>query len=38
MLCWLQGQKNITEWHPAEAGYDERKPLDERFTRGERPQ
>ena len=38
MLCWLQGQKNITEWHPAEAGWEERKPLDERFTRGERPQ
>jgi hypothetical protein len=38
MLCWLQGQKNITEWHAAEAGWDERKPLDERFTRGERPQ
>lgn len=38
MLCWLQGQKNITEWHPAEAGWEERKPLDARFTRGERPQ
>lgn len=38
MLCWLQGQKHITEWHKAEAGWDERQPLDERFTRGERPQ
>ncbi len=38
MLCWLQGQKNITEWHKAEDGWDERKPLDERFTGGERPQ
>ena len=38
MLCWLQGQKNITEWHAAEAGWDERQPLDDRFTRSERPQ
>ncbi len=38
MLCWLQGEKNITEWHAAEAGWEDRKPLDERFTRGERPQ
>ena len=38
MLCWLQGQKNITEWHKADDGWDDRKPLDERFTRGERPQ
>ena len=38
MLCWLQGDKNITQWHKAEAGWDERQPLDERFTRGERPQ
>lgn len=36
MLCWLQGQKNISEWHKAEAGWDERQPLDERFTGGER--
>jgi hypothetical protein len=38
MLCWLQGDKNITQWHAAEAGWDERQPLDDRFTRGERPQ
>lgn len=38
MLCWLQGEKNITQWHKAEAGWDERQPLDDRFTRGERPQ
>jgi len=37
MLCWLQGESNITQWHEAEAGWDERQPLDERFTR-ERPQ
>jgi hypothetical protein len=38
MLCWLQGEANITQWHEAEAGWDERRPLDERFTRGDRPQ
>jgi hypothetical protein len=38
MLCWLQGEKNITQWHKAEAGWDERQPLDDRFTRGDRPQ
>jgi hypothetical protein len=37
MLCWLQGESNITQWHEAEAGWEERQPLDERFTR-ERPQ
>ncbi len=38
MLCWLQGEPNITQWHEAEAGWEERQPLDERFTRGDRPQ
>ncbi|SEB63187.1 DUF2203 domain-containing protein [Terriglobus roseus] len=38
MLCWLQGDKNITQWHSAESGWDERQPLDDRFTRGDRPQ
>ena len=38
MLCWLQGDKNITQWHKAEAGWDERQPLDDRFTRGARPE
>ena len=38
MLCWLQGQKHITEWHKAETDWNERLPLDDRFTRGERPQ
>lgn len=37
MLCWLQGQNKITEWHKAEASWDERQPLDDRFTGGERP-
>lgn len=38
MLCWLQGQTKITEWHKAEASWNEREPLDERFTGGDRPQ
>ena len=38
MLCWLQGEAKITAWHTAEAGWDERQPLDERFSGGERPQ
>lgn len=38
MLCWLQGEKKITAWHAPEAGWDERQPLDDRFTPGERPQ
>jgi hypothetical protein len=38
MLCWLQGQTSITEWHPAETGYEDRKPLDSRFTGNDRPQ
>ena len=38
MLCWLQGEGNITQWHAAEAGWDERQPLDDRFTRGDKPQ
>lgn len=37
MLCWLQGEKKISAWHAAEAGWDQRKPLDERFRSGERP-
>jgi len=38
MLCWLQGEKSITQWHAAEAGWDERRPLDERFTGGDKLQ
>ena len=38
MLCWLQGEKHITQWHAAEAGWDQRQPLDERFTGGDKLQ
>lgn len=37
LLCWLQGEGNITAWRTADQNYDERQPLDDRFTRGERP-
>jgi hypothetical protein len=38
MLCWAQGQANITEWHTAESGWDDRKPIDDRFNQDDRPQ
>lgn len=38
MLCWLQGEQQITHWHAAGATWDERQPLDGRFTRGDKPQ
>lgn len=37
-LCWLQGEAKITAWHAAESGWEERQPLDNRFTPGDRPQ
>ncbi len=38
MLCWLQGEKHITQWHAAEDTWENRQPLDERFHRDDRPQ
>lgn len=38
MLCWLQGEQQITQWHSAETGWEQRQPLDERFIRGDKPQ
>ena len=38
LLCWKQGETAITHWHTMEAGFAGRKPLDERFTRGEKLQ
>jgi hypothetical protein len=38
MLCWLQGETAITEWRTAESRLDDRRPLDERFGRGDRTQ
>ena len=38
MLCWLQGEDSISQWHTADTGWDERLPVDDRFTRGDKPQ
>jgi hypothetical protein len=38
LLCWKQGETAITHWHSIEDGFAGRKPLDERFTRGEKLQ
>lgn len=38
LLCWKQGETAITHWHTIEDGFAGRKPLDERFTRGEKLQ
>ncbi|QEE27658.1 DUF2203 family protein [Terriglobus albidus] len=38
LLCWKQGESAITHWHTMEDGFAGRKPLDERFTRGEKLQ
>ncbi len=37
LLCWTQGESNITNWRSAEQSFDDRQPIDDRFTRGERP-
>jgi len=38
LLCWKQGETAITHWHTMEDGFAGRRPLDERFTRGEKTQ
>ncbi len=37
MLCWTQGETSISAWRAAEQSYEERQPLDDRFSSGERP-
>ena len=37
LLCWIQGQSAITTWRTAEQDPEDRQPLDDRFSRGERP-
>ena len=37
LLCWIQGEDTIHNWRTADQSYDQRQPLDDRFTRGERP-
>jgi hypothetical protein len=31
LLCWKMGEPRITHWHTVEAGFQGRKPLDDRF-------
>jgi len=33
LLCWQMGEPAIEHWHPTEAGFKDRQPLDERFRR-----
>jgi hypothetical protein len=33
LLCWRVGEPSIEHWHTVEAGFQGRRPLDERFRR-----
>ena len=33
MLCWRMGETTIEHWHPADTGFKDRQPVDERFHR-----
>ncbi len=33
LLCWRMGEPAIEHWHPAESGFKDRQPVDERFRR-----
>ena len=33
LLCWRMGEPTIEHWHPADSGFKDRQPLDERFHR-----
>ncbi len=41
LLCWRMGEPSIEHWHPADSGFKDRQPVDERFRRrsasGNRP-
>jgi hypothetical protein len=41
LLCWRMGEPAIEHWHPADSGFRDRQPIDERFRRrsasGNRP-
>ena len=37
LLCWRLGEPSIEHWHTLEAGFQGRKPLDERFRRHSGP-
>jgi hypothetical protein len=34
LLCWKSGEPAIEHWHTQEAGFQGRKPIDDRFRRG----
>jgi hypothetical protein len=36
LLCWKMGEKEITHWHTADAGFRGRQPIDERFRRAQK--
>ena len=33
LLCWKLGEKRIGFWHPVDAGYSARRPIDEKIPR-----
>jgi hypothetical protein len=33
LLCWRMGEPAIDYWHPADSGFKDRQPVDERFRR-----
>lgn len=33
LLCWRMGEPAIVYWHPADSGFKDRQPVDERFRR-----
>ena len=33
LLCWKRGETTIDHWHTVEAGFQGRKPIDDRFRR-----
>ena len=41
LLCWRMGEPTVEHWHPADSGFKDRQPVDERFRRrsasGNRP-
>lgn len=38
LLCWKYGEDTIEYWHGVEEGFRGRKPIDERITRGKKPE
>jgi hypothetical protein len=33
LLCWKLGEKHIGFWHPVDAGFSARRPIDEQIPR-----